>query len=139
MRSAPHSGLAAAISRISAIVSAATFGMPNPGIILADTTAGATRDAMWWANDMAHEIGHFFTLWHPENLQPPNEREDTWSRRELMHNFNHMGTIGNWKDNVGYGNLNRGCFVSMKDLSQLVTDNECTTARGTIGGAAGPY
>ncbi len=117
----------------------AGFGMPNPGIVLADGGGGIVRDTMWWANDMAHEIGHFFTLWHPENLQPPNHREDTWSRRELMHNMNHMNGLGNWKDNVGYGHENRGCFVSMKDLSQLVTDNECTTARGTIGGAAGPY
>lgn len=123
------------ISRVSAV----TYSLPNPGIVLADGGGGITRDAMWWANDMAHEVGHFFTLWHPENLQPPNEREDTWSRRMLMHNFNHMGTMGNWKDDVGYGNINRGCFVTMKNLSQLVTDNECTTARGTIASAAGPY
>jgi hypothetical protein len=132
-----------------------TFSMPNPGIILADQTAGSTRGyVMFWANDLAHEIGHFFTLWHPEQKQPPEEREDTWSKRSLMHNFNEMWGPNPWPrndgdgnaykfrsrfDDAGYGTKRRGCFISLKDLPQLSGDNECLTARTTITSAAGPY
>lgn len=122
--------------------SMATFGLARPGIILGDRNASGsirTADTMWLANDLAHEIGHFFGLWHPEQKQAPNEREDTWSRRMLMHNFNLMGQLNNWKDDVGYGNLRRGCLITMKNLTQLTTDGECTTSRATINSAAGPY
>ncbi len=135
--------------------SASTFGMPNPGIILGDRTAGSTRGyVMFWANDLAHEIGHFFTLWHPEQKQPPDEREDTWSKRSLMHNFNEMRRHNPWPrndgdgnpykfrprfDDAGYGTGRRGCFISLKDLPQLTGDNECLTARTTITSSAGPY
>lgn len=134
----------------------ATFGLPNPGIILGDQTAGGGRTGvMHWANDLAHEIGHFFTLWHPEQLQPPNELEDTWSRQRLMHNFNGMRGHTPWPSSTGnppqpfqfrprfneadYGNLRRGCFVSYKDLPQLTQDDEATRARTTITSSAGPY
>lgn len=116
-----------------------TFGMPNPGILLADGGPGVTRTVMTWANDLAHEIGHFFTLWHPENKQDPDERKDTWSRRSLMHNYNEMEVLGGWRDNVDYGVNLRGCFVSIKDLTHLTTDAECATARTAISGPSGPY
>jgi hypothetical protein len=135
--------------------SASTFHLTNPGIILGDTTAGGVvRDTFYWANDLAHEVGHFFRLWHAENQQPPNEREDTWSRRMLMHNFNFMRGHNPWpssdatgtpykyrpaRDDIGYGTGRRGCLITMKHLSQLTTDGECTTARSTITSAAGPY
>lgn len=134
---------------------ASTFHVTNPGIILADTTAsGTVRDTFFWANDLAHEAGHFFGLWHPESLQPPNEREDTWSRRMLMHNYNFMRQHNPWPafdsqgnayqyrpllDDVGYGTGRRGCMLTMKHLSQLTTDGECITARSTISSTAGPY
>ncbi|MEO7331730.1 MAG: hypothetical protein ABI193_24355 [Minicystis sp.] len=114
----------------------AGFGMPNPAIVLADNSAS---DPVACAHALAHEIGHFFTLWHPENMQPPTEREDTWCRRRLMHNYASLDPTANWKDNVGYGAGRAGDFVTIKHLSQQTTDGECTTARGTIGGAAGPY
>jgi hypothetical protein len=135
--------------------SSATFMLNNPGIILADQTArGGRSGVMHWANDLGHEIGHFFGLWHPEQLQPPNEREDTWSRRMLMHNFNLMRRHNPWPavdgdghsyahrpllDDVGYDDIRRGCFVTMKHFAQLTTDGECPTARATITSAAGPY
>jgi hypothetical protein len=133
--------------------SAGTFHVPNPGILLGDRTAGSGRvDVTHWGNDLAHEIGHFFRLWHPESAQPPNEREDTWSRRELMHNFNLMRGRNPWPANdgdghpfkfrprfadAGYGPARRGCFVSIKNLTQLTTDGELGTARGAIN--SGPY
>lgn len=40
------------------------FGVPHPGILLGDRTSTARADVMHWANDLAHEIGHFFRLWH---------------------------------------------------------------------------
>jgi len=133
----------------------AGFGLPNPGILLGDRTAGGGRSGlMHYANDLAHEIGHFFRLWHPENLQPPTEREDTWSRRMLMHNFNLMRGPNPWPRNdasgspftqrprfadAGYGAQRRGCAVTVKDLPQLNGDGEMTTARAAIVSPAGPY
>lgn len=135
--------------------SSVTFKLSNAGIILADQTAGGGRSGdVHWANDLAHEIGHFFQLWHPENLQPPNEREDTWSRRMLMHNFNLMRGHDPWPahdgdgvaykyrpllDDVGYGGSRRGCLITMKHFTQLQTDGECPTSRATISSATGPY
>lgn len=133
----------------------AAFGLPNPGIILGDRTAGGGRAGLiHYANDLAHEIGHFFTLSHPEKVQPPHELEDTWSRRRLMHNFNgtrardpfpvndSSGTPFDFRprfNDVGYGVGRRGCFISLKDLPTLTTDNETAVARATITSAAGPF
>ena len=88
-------------------------------------------------------IGHFLQLPHTENLEPPNEREDLWSRRRLMHNFNTLPGAGAIRDQVGYGtnpagNVRRGCFVTMKDLSQLNSDGEAKIVRATVLSPAGP-
>ncbi len=122
--------------------SSATFGTGNPAIILGDRTAdGSVHDTAWAGNDLAHEAGHFFQLWHVNNQQPPTEREDTWARRMLMHNYNTQPTMGNWKDDNGYGDLDgsarRGALVTHKHLPNIATDNECSTARSAI--LAGPY
>lgn len=131
------------------------FGLPHPGIILGDRTASSVRSGLiHYANDLAHEVGHFFTLWHAGGKEPPNEREDTWARRMLMHNFN--GTRGHtpWPVNtdtgkpfkerprfndVGYGVGRRGCMITNRDLAQFSGDGECLTARAAILSAAGPY
>ncbi len=125
---------------------ATAHGLPAPGIILGDTNldgSNRTADAMWIANDLAHEIGHFLQLEHPEMLQPPNERKDSWSRRMLMHNFNLQTASGDWRDDFGYGSsggaIRRGCMITMKNLAQLTTDGECATARATITSPTGPY
>jgi hypothetical protein len=130
--------------------------MKNPGIILADGPPSLVRSyVMFWANDLAHEIGHFFTLEHVENAQITNEREDSWSRRMLMHNFNEMRGVNPFPDpplnstfrprfnTAGYGNGQgggrRGCMVTLKDLTQLKFDAEVITARKVINSAAGPF
>jgi hypothetical protein len=139
------------------------FGLTNPGILVADTTAwGSVRDVQWWANDLAHEIGHFLNLWHPDKCEIPDLLQDSWSRRMLMHNNNHMIGHNPWPleyqaarpavpatpttpaqpatpavyykyrprfDDVGYGNLNRGFMITMKDYARHKTDGEALTAR----------
>jgi hypothetical protein len=122
--------------------SSVTFGTGNPGIILGDRTAGgAVHDTPWAGNDLAHEAGHFFQLWHPNNQQPPHEREDTWARRMLMHNYNTQPIMHNWKDDNGYGALGgsarRGGLVTHKHIDHIATDDEVSTARAAI--LAGPY
>lgn len=123
--------------------SSVAFGTGNPGIILGDQRPpGVVHDTPWAGNDLAHEAGHFLQLWHPNNQQPPNEREDTWSRRMLMHANNRLPVMGNWKDdNVGYGKLGgrprRGALVTHKHILHFATDNETSTARSAI--LAGPY
>lgn len=122
--------------------SSVTFGTGNPGIILADQAAnGSVHDTIWAGNDLAHEIGHFLKLWHADNKQPPNEREDTWCRRMLMHNFNLQPKQNNWKDDVGYGQSGgfsrRGALITNKNLAKITGDRESRTARSAL--VAGPY
>jgi hypothetical protein len=121
--------------------SSLAFGTGNPGIILADRAGAAVHDAPWAGNDLAHEAGHFFKLWHPNKQQPPTERKDTWARRMLMHNYNTQPIVGNWKDDNGYGALGgsarRGALVTHKHIPNISTDDECKTARAAIVG--GPY
>jgi hypothetical protein len=125
---------------------AVRFVLPHPGVILGDETAsGINRagDAMWLGNDLAHELGHFFQLDHPEKKDSANARYDLWSRRMLMHPDNLQPTRGDWTDQFGYGTsgtgVRRGCMITMKNLAQLTTDGECTTARTTISTPPGPY
>ena len=105
--------------------------------------SGSVRanDSLWLANDLAHEIGHFFGLWHYYDTggAGATPRSDTWAYRMLMHNYNTRAPEGTWRDDIGYGNTRRGHLVTFKDLTQTPTDGECTTARQTINGAAGPY
>ena len=123
----------------------ADWGLANNGILLADVTivGGETRihDVPWSGNDLAHEIGHFLTLPHVENRHGDNPRNDTWSRRCLMHPSNRLPDARQpFQTDVGYGALTlggvqrgrRGALVTMKDLAQLTTDGECTKARGKV-------
>ena len=47
---------------------------------------------------MAHEVGHFFTLEHVEKAQIPDEREDSWSRRQLMYNYSELRAVTPFPD-----------------------------------------
>jgi hypothetical protein len=132
----------------------AGFGVPHPGILLGDRTGSPRADVMHWANDLAHEIGHFFRLWHVGKKEPPHEIETSWARRQLMHNFNHMRDPDVWPStnaagasfqyrplfhDVGYGDDNRGCMVTMKALPHVQSDNQAATVRATLASPHGPY
>jgi hypothetical protein len=129
------------------------FGTPNPGIILADQIPGFNRsaDVHYLANDLAHEVGHFFTLEHVDRRNADNPRNDTWALRMLMHPVNTRFGNPAFRNDTGYGvdatdgAGYRGALVSMKDLTDSgnaahhSTDAECTTARTGIASVAGPY
>jgi hypothetical protein len=120
----------------------AAFGLSRPGIILADqTAAGVIHDVPFSGNDLAHEIGHFLTLPHVENLNLGNHRNDTWARRCLMHPGNRLpDPRRQFQRDIGYGELTaggttrgrRGALITVKDLTQLATDAECARARGAV-------
>lgn len=125
------------------------FSLSNPGIILGDTNvSGSNRaaDTHWLANDLAHEIGHFFTLEHVDRKNAgPTSRNDFWAVRMLMHPSNKRSSQGNWRDNAGYGTRYRGGLITLKNLTDASnaanhnTDGEALIARGVINGATGPY
>lgn len=129
------------------------FGTPNPGIITADRNMrGFSRadDVHSLGNTLAHEVGHFFTLEHPDRRSPTDAkprdfRFDTWTLRMLMHNFNTRPPRTDWRNDVGYGVGRRGALVTMKDLVDSgnpvhhSTDNECVSARTAIVIPPGPF
>jgi hypothetical protein len=133
------------------------FGMPNPAIVLGERSGAVVQtEVIKFAQTLAHEFGHFFTLDHVAGAQIPNEREDTWSRRMLMHPFSPNlrgvnspgflplpdGTPFKSRprfDDVGYGLLASGCLITLKDVPQVVGDAEIFTARAAISSPAGPF
>lgn len=104
-------------------------------------------DIYWWANDVAHELGHFFTLWHPTD-DPDPRWWDTWSMRFLMHNHNYTergippGNPADWPthNDFGYGmhapgEPFRGAMVPLKNVhtaSSAGRDAQCSEARSHI-------
>lgn len=129
------------------VATAAKHKISKSGIILADGGPGFARSyVMFWANDLAHEIGHFFTLEHVEDAQIPDDRQDSWSRRMLMQPRNELSaptpfpaanqTFRPRFVQAGYGlgqrRGRRGCMVTLKHLPQLKLDAEAIKARGTV-------
>ncbi|AUB85613.1 hypothetical protein [Candidatus Thiodictyon syntrophicum] len=102
----------------------------QPGIYLGEVCGGG-RTSPWGANDLAHELGHFFSLWHPSDGPTtgtlpaagwPWARYETWSRRLLMHNWNQTARppygAPPWADydDVGYGANLRGALIPLKEV-----------------------
>lgn len=88
-------------------------------------------------NDLAHEIGHFLTLQHVDNVNNPG-RDDTFTRRCLMHPNNLLPRPGAGNtvrfDDCGYGTGgggagHRGCLITLKQLPNIATDSETVRAR----------
>lgn len=125
-----------------AIAAAHTYpGIHDPGILLADEAKGgyALDAELQWAM-VAHEIGHFLTLWHPEKQDANAPRQDFWSRRMLMFPVLPVTPMRDWRDKLGYGTFQfpppfhgnapkNGALITMKNLAQLITDGEATDAR----------
>ncbi|GLR71898.1 hypothetical protein [Agaribacter marinus] len=132
----------------------AGFGLTHPGVFMGMKTGATDRTAetYWCANDLAHELGHFFTLWHPTDGSGSGwQRYETWSMRFLMHNYNYTGRAGapqggaHWPEynNFGYGSYSgypyRSGLVSLKNVrtgASAGRDGQCSTVRNHI--AQGP-
>jgi hypothetical protein len=135
----------------------AGFGLNKPGVFMGmiSGTTDRSSDTYWCANDLAHELGHFFTLWHPSDGPSANwstwGRVETWSMRFLMHNYNQTWRQSppqggaNWPEfnNFGYGVSNgspyRAGLISMKNVrtgAGAGRDAQCSTVRNHV--AQGP-
>jgi hypothetical protein len=114
-------------------------------------------DAHACGNALAHELGHFFSLQHPQisntnsisldshtdNNNDNNERQDTWSMRSLMFDNTLINrtppTKANWShfNDFGYGikdakNAYRGALIPIKSLDGSGADSCCAQARNYI-------
>jgi len=127
--------------------------MSHPAVFMGMNSGSSHRsnDTYWCANDLAHELGHFFTLWHPtdgpDNSWQTWRRNETWSMRFLMHNhnttFRHNPPQGgsNWANchDFGYGEKYRAGLISMKNIRTTAgagRDGQCSVVRNHI--AQGP-
>lgn len=89
----------------------------NHGVIMTDSADG---------NDLAHELGHFLSLDHPDEV---SNLKDVDSRRRLMFRYNPYSTSRAYRRNVGYGNLNRGALITMRNKPQDRRDNDWNDSR----------
>ncbi len=96
------------------------------------------HDTFSLAKILAHEIGHFFRLKHVYKRDSDNPRVDTWANRMLMYPFDDIPRA-NWTNDVGYGVGQRGCLITLKDLTDLkeptknhITDPEWISVRSII-------
>lgn len=98
-------------------------------------------------NDVAHELGHFLTLSHADQVNNSG-RSDTYARRRLMHPQNLLpfaatpltATSVPRFDDIGYGvggsgKGHRGCLITLKDNPTDRSDGETVSARRRFGSA----
>jgi hypothetical protein len=126
--------------------------MSHPAVFMGMNSGSSHRssDTYWCANDLAHELGHFFTLWHPTDGSTHWShwrRNETWSMRFLMHNHNKTQRENppqggaNWAsfNDFGYGANYRAGLISMKNIRTTASagrDGQCSVIRNHI--AQGP-
>lgn len=133
------------------------YKLSHPGVFLGLQTNGGSsldrsNDVVFCANDIAHEIGHFFTLRHPsdgpDNNIPGWGRFDSWSMRFLMHNWNttrrsrsatpHKGADWPEFNTFGYGSgahgAYRGAAIPLKAINtgKACIDGHCAIVRNHI-------
>ncbi len=81
----------------------------NPGIVIQTDSGGIL------SMTLAHEIGHFLGLSHPDYKESSKGRKDIWAKRMIMAQSSVFGgSIRNI--DVGYGKKVRGALITMKDL-----------------------
>jgi hypothetical protein len=120
---------------------ATSIGSADTGIVTATAPLAQARGDEMVAKMIAHEIGHFFTLHHAQNRNFDNPALDTYARRMLMYPNVDIspfaagpGTLGNGLrvNNVGYGNQEAGCLLTLKKHLHHASDGEAMQARATI-------
>lgn len=91
--------------------------------------------------DLAHELGHFFGLanclngnTHVHAEDDPDDshkKKDIWSIRCLMYGgYPKQDRPSDlWAHNVGYGDGQYGCMLTIRDNPKDATDNEIQNAR----------
>ena len=111
------------------------YSWPN-GIALCQNPSGNIATGI----DLAHEFGHFVGL---ANCFPPNsyvhaeddpddshQKHDIWSIRRLMYGgYPKQDRSDSWAHDVGYGDGQYGCLVSVRNNPKDKTDDECRGAR----------
>jgi hypothetical protein len=120
---------------------ATSIGSADTGIITATSPLNDDRGDEMVAKMIAHEIGHFFTLKHAQNRNYDNPALDTAARRMLMYPNVDISpfaspplTLNNGLrvNNVGYGNQESGCLLTLKHHLNHASDGEAMQARATI-------
>lgn len=119
------------------------IGSADTGIITATSPLANPRGDEMVAKMIAHEIGHFFTLKHAQNRNYDHPALDTYARRMLMYPnvdispfAGGAATLGNGLrvNDVGYGNREAGCLLTLKDHVHHASDGEAMKARSAIRG-----
>jgi hypothetical protein len=122
---------------------ATSISSTDTGIITATAPLANARGDEMVAKMIAHEIGHFFTLQHAQNRNFDNPALDTYARRMLMYPnvdispfASPPATLGNGLriNNVGYGDQEAGCLLTLKRHLHHASDGEAARARGAIMG-----
>ena len=96
------------------------------GIVMKDGADG---------NDLAHELGHFLSLFTRRLLHADQDRgtrhslHDVQVLQRLMYSFNPYVSRRSYRRNIGYGANQRGALLTMRNKSQYNRDAEWYEAR----------